>query len=79
MTIDKRTHQCFTCGSNFQFEEHVYAGKYITSYGIEVCMTCWKSNSDGWAPHYGDKIILHLKKKALPIPQMNEKGLLPRN
>lgn len=79
MTSDSKTHQCFTCGNKFQFQEHVYDGKYIASYDIEVCMSCWNSNWDGWAPHYGDKIILHLKKNGRLIPQMNAKGFLPRD
>ncbi|MCX5846461.1 MAG: hypothetical protein NTW12_08910 [Deltaproteobacteria bacterium] len=78
MTEDKKTHHCFTCGKKFQFEEHIYDGKWIDSYQIEVCMTCWNGNWDGWPGERAEKIINHLKKKGIPIPPMNAKGWLPR-
>jgi hypothetical protein len=36
-------------------------------------------NWDGWAPHHECVLLEHLEKKGLPVPQRNEKGLLPRN
>ncbi len=79
MTTDKKTHQCFICFKKFQMEEHIYDGKWIQSYQIEVCMSCWQSNRDGWAPHNTERIIKHLEKKGIPIPQKDEEGRLPRN
>ena len=78
MSKDKKTHICFTCEKEFQFEEHIYDGKWIQCYKIEVCMSCWNNNLDGWTPHYGKKIIKHLHNKKLTIPSMNEKGFLHR-
>jgi hypothetical protein len=60
-------------------EEHIYDGTYISRYEIEVCNNCWLINWDGWTPHHGNKIINHLKKNGIPVPPMNEKGLLPRS
>lgn len=78
MSMNKKTHICFTCGKEFQYEEHIYDGKWIKSYEIEVCMSCWKNNVDGWTSYYGNKIIKHLHNKGFAIPSMNEKGFLPR-
>lgn len=77
MPDDKKTHQCFTCGQMFQHEEHIY-GKYIARYDIEVCMSCFNSNWDGWPGQRAKQIIKHLKEKGLPVPPMNAKGWLPR-
>lgn len=77
MTEDKKTHQCFTCDKMFQFEEHKYEGKWIQRYQIEVCMSCWKGNQDGWCDERAKKIINHLNEKSISIPPMNAKGWLP--
>lgn len=71
--------RCDTCGTSYQFGPHVYEGKYIPMYQINVCMTCWDANWDGWAPHLEKKVMANLKAKGLPIPARNEKGWLPRN
>jgi len=79
MSEDKFMLQCFMCRKEFQFSPHIYAGRHIPAYNITVCDTCYKSNWDGWAPHYERKLIEHLKKENLPIPERNEKGWLPRD
>jgi len=70
---------CFICGSTFQFGQHVYDGKYIQKYDITVCSGCYKGNWDGWAKHYEENILKHLKEKGLPVPDKNEAGYLPRD
>lgn len=47
--------------------------------GIFCCDFCWDGNWDGWAPHYENILLEHLKRKGLPIPKRNAKGWLPRN
>ena len=71
--------QCFLCSQQFQYGPHLYDGEYIPAYKIVVCMICYKANHDGWASHYEEKIISHLKEKGLPIPDRQEKGYLPRD
>ena len=78
MTEDKKTHQCFICPNKFQMEEHVYDGKWISDYQIEVCMSCWNGNWDGWPGDRSEKIIKHLKENGLPVPPLNDKDGLPR-
>ncbi len=70
---------CPICGNQFQFGPHIYNGYHIPRYQITVCLSCWKTNSDGWAPHLEDRLILHLEENYLPIPERNERGLLPRD
>lgn len=78
MSGPKFMETCFTCGTKFQMGPHAYDGKYVRTYQISVCRACWKGNWDGWAPHYEERLIAHLKEKGLPIPERNEKGWLPR-
>lgn len=80
MSNHKMMYRCPLCGNQFQINAHVDVddGKYIPRYDITVCRTCWNSNWDGWAPHYEETLIAHLKKKGLPVPERNEKGWLPR-
>ncbi|RLB11107.1 MAG: hypothetical protein DRG39_04810 [Deltaproteobacteria bacterium] len=78
MENEKFRRQCFICNGKFQFGPHRYDGKYISKYNIIVCRNCYNANWDGWAPDYEEKLILHLKKEGLPIPERNEKGFLPR-
>lgn len=69
---------CFTCGRQFQFGPHLYAGTFIRRYQVCVCKACYDSNWDGWAPHYEQLLIAHLEEKGLPMPERNAKGRLPR-
>jgi hypothetical protein len=77
---NKFMYQCFMCGEEYQFGPHRYEGKNIPRYNIGVCNICYEANWDGWAPpEYENKLIAHLKKEGIPIPERNEKGWLPRD
>src|SRR5258705_13328342 len=52
-------------------------GKHIPMYGIPVCMTCWDSNWDGWAPRLEAQVTAKLDGKGLPLPERNANGLPP--
>jgi ribosome-binding protein aMBF1 (putative translation factor) len=75
---DKIMFPCDICGQPFQFGRHIYNGKVIHTYELTVCRTCYDSNHDGWAPHYEQKILKHLKEKGIKVPERNESGWLPR-
>lgn len=75
----KKMLHCDLCGSEYQFGPHIYNGKYIARYKLAVCMPCYEGNWDGWAPHYEENILKHLKSKELPIPERNSNGWLPRD
>lgn len=78
MPKPKFMYKCFMCDTEFQMGPHVYNGRYIKRYNISVCSACYTASWDGWAPHYEERLIAHLKEKGLPIPERNEKGKLPR-
>jgi hypothetical protein len=78
MATDKFMFKCATCGQEYQMGPHQYDGKHVSLYQITVCTTCYEGNWDGWAPHYEERLIAHLKDKGLPIPRRNDKGWLPR-
>lgn len=69
---------CDICGQQFQFGCHVYDGKFIPTYKLTVCITCFNANHDGWAPHYEQKILSHLERNRVKLPERNENGWLPR-
>lgn len=70
---------CDICGQKYQFGNHKYDGKYIPKYKLNVCMSCYEGNWDGWAPHYEQKFIEHLNQNGLPLPERNSKGWFPRD
>jgi hypothetical protein len=71
--------RCDLCNNEFQFSPHRYDGKHIPRYQVTVCMSCWNGNWDGWAPHLEQRLISHLNRNVLPIPERNSKGWLPRD
>lgn len=57
---------------------HIYDGKRIAKYKLDVCKTCYEANWDGWAPEFESKLLAHLESNGIPIPKRNENGLYPR-
>ena len=79
MNKDKFILRCRLCFEEFQFGPGRYDGTTIPRYKITVCNSCYRSNWDGWAPHYEETLIEHLKTNNLPIPERKPKGWLPRD
>jgi len=79
MSKEKFMYKCFMCGGDYQYGPHKYEGQWIRQYNISVCNICYKANWDGWAPEYETKLIEHLRKEGIPIPERNEEGWLPRD
>ncbi len=79
MSEHKIMDSCFMCGRQFQMGPHRYDGKFISGYQISVCWACYEGNWDGWAPHWEQILVAHLKKNKLLIPERNAKGWLPRD
>jgi hypothetical protein len=71
--------KCDVCETSFQFGRHIYDGKFIPTYQIQVCSGCYEANWDGWGPLAEPIILAHLEKKGLPVPRRNGKGWLPRD
>jgi hypothetical protein len=68
--------QCFLCKEPFQFGPHRYDGRWIGSWGINICCSCDASNWDGVVPHSHPDLIEHLKGRGVRV-QLNENGWLP--
>lgn len=68
---------CDVCENLFIFGPQIYEGKKNQTYNIFVCDKCNKNNMDGWAKHLEENVTKNLKAKGLPLPQRNDKDLLP--
>ena len=75
---DKFMTVCGVCGSSFQFGPHRYDGRHIPMYKLTVCSSCYDANWDGWGPVWEARIIAHLNRQGIPVPQRNAKGWIPR-
>ncbi|HTE02732.1 MAG TPA: hypothetical protein VK739_01195, partial [bacterium] len=69
-------HECGLCGGRFQYGPHRYEGHFITRYKLVACDRCWHGNADGWGPAAELKVLAHLKRNWIAVPERNEKGLL---
>src|SRR2546426_6855654 len=72
-------HECGLCGGRFQYGPHRYEGHFIARYKLVACDGCWHGNAGGWGPAAEPKVLAHLKRNWIAVPERNEKGLLPRD
>ncbi len=79
MPESKHMGKCFFCGREFQCGPNRYDGKFLSNYKIEVCRQCYDANWDGWAPHYEEKLIAHLRQNNIVVPARNGNGGIPRD
>lgn len=70
---EKIMYDCFLCQRPFQCGPHVYNGRPIPDWGIEMCNTCIKSNWDGIVPSTHPRLIEHFKANGL-TPKLNASG-----
>ena len=70
---------CVLSGKTFQMGDGVYEGTFVPRYQMNVYQPCYLGNHDGYASHYDENILEHLKEKGLPVPERNAKGYLPRD
>jgi len=71
-------HSCGLCDGRFQYGPHRYEGRFIPKYKLVACDRCWQGNADGWGAAAELKVLAHLKRNWIAVPERNEKGLLPR-
>src|SRR3979409_607746 len=71
-------HDCGLCGRRFQYGPHRYEGHFIPRYKLVACDSCWHGNPDGWGPTTEPRLLSHLKRNWIAVPERNEKGLRPR-
>lgn len=79
MNDEKIMYTCDLCGFKYQMGRHIYDGKYIPRYELNVCKACYTGNHDGWSSRDEKQLLNHLKEKGLPVPDRNNDGLLPRD
>ena len=77
MTLrDGKVHyDCFICRRLFQFGEHVYDGRHIAEWDVQICRTCLSANWDGIVPQTHPDLVRHLEEKGIEI-KLNAKGWL---
>ena len=73
---DKIFYDCFLCQRPFQFGPHVYDGRHIPSWGVNICASCLKGNWDGIVPQRHPRLMQHLKDQGVTVT-LNAKGWLP--
>jgi hypothetical protein len=71
----KTFYDCFLCKRPFQFGPHVYKGRHIAAWGIQLCEVCLRSNWDGIVLEGHPQLEQHLKDKGIPI-RLNGRGWL---
>jgi hypothetical protein len=64
---DKIFYDCFLCQRPFQFGPHVYNGRHIAAWDVQICESCLRGNWDGIVPAQHPRLIQHLKDKGIPI------------
>ncbi len=79
MVEPKFMQTCEVCGESFQFGPHVYDGRYIATYRLRACNTCYRGNWDAWAPQFEDAVTQHLRAAGDALPARSSKGWLPRD
>lgn len=78
MSNEPNLYTCPVCDKKFQMEMHRYEGKWIPTYKITVCSSCYRNNWDGWQPQSEEKVTEVLRSEGLPGPTRNSKQLRPR-
>ncbi|HAU1146917.1 TPA: hypothetical protein JBI13_15350 [Legionella pneumophila] len=79
MTNFTHFEECFFCNLIFKYGRHHYLGKYLPKYQITVCDRCYNENPKGWNSEAQKKLFSYLESKGLSIPNVDEKGLIPRD
>jgi hypothetical protein len=75
-TKDGKTfHDCILCSRPFQFGPHVYNGRHIRQWDVQICDRCCRSNWDGIVPETYPGLFEQLKAKNIPFV-LNDRGWL---
>lgn len=77
MSTDRYQEKCKICDRHFDFGPHAYCGKYLPRYKMTVCHSCLGAHRDGWSPEAEIRIVEHLVRSELTVPERNAAGWLP--
>lgn len=72
-------YKCFLCGMEYSMGPHLYEGKFVRYYKMQVCKSCYHGNHDGWNPDHEEKILRHIYENNIEEPERNINGLLPQD
>ena len=69
--------RCDLCGSLHQMGPDRYDGQLLPQYQMQVCRTCLHSHNNGISRASEPRLIAHLQKHGISLPERNQKGLYP--
>jgi hypothetical protein len=72
---DKILYECILCHRPFQFGPHVYDGRHIAVWGVEICSRCIAANWDGIMLDRHPDLVERLNAKGVQVT-LNQKGWL---
>ena len=75
MLDGKPFYDWFLCDRPFQFGDHVYDGRHIRQWDIQLCRFCVAGNWDGIVLETHPRLAEHLRERQIPF-QLNDKGWL---
>jgi len=75
--MERNMTDCFLCNNKFQFGPHLYDGRHLNKWKINVCNSCFQGNGDGLNPRHEEKFLAHLKSENINPPFRNTKGWFP--
>jgi hypothetical protein len=75
MQGDKTFYECFLCSQPFQFGPHVYNGRHIPQWDVQLCDRCLRGNWDGIVLEGHPNLKRHLAEKGVEI-RLNARGWL---
>lgn len=77
MSGDHYQGKCKICDRHFDFGPHAYRGKYLPRCKMTVCDSCLSAHRDGWNQEAETRIVDHLVRNELTVPERNVAGWLP--
>lgn len=75
MKNDKTYYDCILCDVPFQFGPHVYMGRHIAAWNVQICEVCIRANWNGIMTEQHPRLMEHLRKQGVPV-KLNPKGWL---
>jgi hypothetical protein len=72
---EKIYYDCILCSLPFQFGPHVYNGRHIKQWDVQICDRCCSANWDGIVLETHPGLMEHLKAEGIPITLNSRGGL----
>lgn len=69
--------RCNLCGNPHQMGPDRYDGEFLSHYQMQICLWCLRSYPNGVPRAFEQRLIAHLEKRGIALPERNRKGLYP--